>query len=124
MVSISAFLPSLRPAAGRRRVPGWMAIVCLLVALFAPEVEALARPAADDPFAALCAGSAGGADSHPYGNACPSCTLAHSAPTLGTWGGATTVVAYAPPVPGEGLMAGVRTGDARAPTARGPPLAA
>jgi len=118
-------LPRLHPAARSRRFAGWLAAFALLVATLAPQWQALSRPAADDPFASLCVngGAEGGAGSHPFGNACVLCTLAHSAPELGGGAPRVATLEYAPPEVAAPQAVAARPVQARAPTARAPPSA-
>jgi hypothetical protein len=121
----SAFLlHRLRRGTRMRAWTGWVAAIALLVATLGPEWQAFGRPDAGDPFASLCINgtASGGGDGHPFGNACVLCTLAHTAPDLGTGAPQVAQLDYAPPEVAPPTPIVWRAPQSRAPTARAPPV--
>ena len=123
-------LALLRPTAALRRLGVQWAFVALLAAALMPTFARLAQPTGPADWAAICqaAPQASGTpqgDAHELGDACALCSLAHTTPTLaGAPAPGVAVLAYAPPAPpaDEPVRAGVP--QARAPSARAPPLSA
>ena len=122
--------PLLRPTAALRRLGVQWAFVALLAAALMPTFARLVAPAGPLDWAAICqatpqtSGSSQG-DAHELGDACALCSLAHTTPALGgATAPAVAVLAYAPPEPPPAEPARTGVTQARAPSARAPPLSA
>jgi hypothetical protein len=123
-------LALLRPTAALRRLGVQWAFVALLAAALMPTFARIAQTAGPTDWASICQATSTGSgpsqgDSHALGDACALCSLAHTTPAMaGAAATAVAVLAYAPPVPPA--HAPVRSGvaQARAPSARAPPVLA
>jgi hypothetical protein len=120
----------LRPTAALGRLGVRWAWVALLAAALMPTFARLVAPTGPADWAAICqaAPPASGApqgDAHELGDACALCSLAHTTPALtGATATAAAVLAYAPPAPPAGEPVRASVPQARAPSARAPPLSA
>ena len=123
-------LALLRPTVALRRLGLRWAFVALLAAALLPTFARVAAPTGPADWAAICqaapqsSGTSQG-DAHALGDACALCSLSHTTPALaGTTAAAVAVLAYAPPAPPAPEPVRPGAVQARAPSARAPPLSA